>query len=177
MPTASNLKFEEGQWWYIQPSDNTRRSLDAHNRKNYNRMFVSGKYIPKSHPMHKPGNYSSFEEAWSHRDLDRAKPGYVYAVTNPAWPGWVKVGMAVDSQDRLNSYQTGSPLRDYELLCDFKSEDKTADERKAHMLLRAVASEFRGEWFKVDTSVAYTLVTDLEKLPNPLQSPEQEPCS
>ena len=177
MPATKNTKFEGGKWWYIQPSDNTRRSLDAHNRKNHSRMWVSGKYIPKSHPMHKPGNYASFEEAWSHKELDRAKPGYVYGVTNPAWPGWVKVGMAVDAQDRVNSYQTSSPLRDYELLCSFKSDDKSADERKAHLLLQKEASEFRGEWFKVDTTVAYTIVTDLEKLQDPLQSPEQGPCS
>jgi len=170
MPITKNIMFEDGKWWYLQPTDNRRRSLDSQNRKNFNRMWVAGKYVSKSHPMHKPGRFSSFEAAWSHQDLDKAKPGYVYGLINPAWPGWVKVGMAVDAEDRVNSYQTSSPLRDYELLCSFKSEDKAKDERKAHLLLQKETDEFRGEWFKLDTSVVYTVITDLGKLPDPLQS-------
>jgi len=170
MPITKNIMFEDGKWWYLQPTDNRRRSLDSQNRKNATRMFVAGKYISKNHPMHKPGCYKTFEEAWSHKDLDKAKEGYVYAVTNPAWPGWVKIGMAVDAEDRLKGYQTSSPLRDYELLCASKSSDKSLSEQKAHLIAQKKATEFRGEWFKIDSTVAYTIVSDLEKLPNPLQS-------
>ena len=38
---------------------------------------------------------------------------YLYAVTNPAWPGWTKIGISDDVNKRLSSYQTGSPFRDY----------------------------------------------------------------
>ena len=39
-------------------------SNPKHNPKNNpKRMFVNGKYVPKSHPLYKAGNYSSFEDA------------------------------------------------------------------------------------------------------------------
>ena len=47
---------------------------------------------------------------------NQQKSGYVYAIGNNAWEGWIKIGMAVDAEDRLKGYQTSSPHRDYFLL-------------------------------------------------------------
>lgn len=41
--------------------------------------------------------------------------GYVYLITNPAFPGWVKIGASIDAETRLNQYQTYSPNRDYKI--------------------------------------------------------------
>ncbi|NCB96638.1 MAG: GIY-YIG nuclease family protein [Negativicutes bacterium] len=41
--------------------------------------------------------------------------GYVYIISNPAFPGWFKIGAAKDAETRLNTYQTYSPFRDYVL--------------------------------------------------------------
>ena len=170
-----NVKFEDGEWWYTGNGDGNRRRLASHSRKNTTRMFVNGKYIPKSHPMHKPGNYRTFEDAWNHQELNKQKSGYVYAISNPAWPGWVKVGMAVDACDRLNSYQTGSPMRDFELIASFKTEDKSRDEKKAHIIFRERCSEQSGEWFKISNEEAYSIIADLALLPDPLQTQQQLP--
>lgn len=170
-----NVKFEDGEWWYTGNGDGNRRRLASHSRKNTTRMFVNGKYIPKSHPMHKPGNYRTFEDAWSHQELNKQKAGYVYAICNPAWPGWIKVGMAVDAHDRLNSYQTGSPMRDFELIASFKTEDKSRDEKKAHIIFRERCSEQSGEWFKISKEEAYSIIADLALLPDPLQTQQQLP--
>lgn len=43
------------------------------------------------------------------------KLGYIYIISNPAFPGWFKVGAAKDAETRLNTYQTYSPFRDYVL--------------------------------------------------------------
>lgn len=170
-----NVKFEDGEWWYTGNGDGNRRRLSSHSKKNTTRMFVNGKYIPKSHPMHKPGNYRTFEDAWSHQELNKQKAGYVYAICNPAWPGWIKVGMAVDANDRLNSYQTGSPMRDFELVASFKTEDKSRDEKKAHIIFRERCSEQSGEWFKISKEEAYSVIADLALLPDPLQTQQQLP--
>ena len=55
------------------------------------------------------------EDIDAFRDMteDGAQEGYVYVITNKAWPEWVKIGRAIDANDRLRSYQTNSPLRDY----------------------------------------------------------------
>ena len=34
----------------------------SNRRNNPDRMFVNGKYIKRSHPLHKPGRYESFGE-------------------------------------------------------------------------------------------------------------------
>lgn len=54
--------------------------------------------------------------------------GYVYLVSNPAWDSF-KVGSAIDVIDRLNSYQTYSPARDYTLEFYFFSFDRRRDEK------------------------------------------------
>ncbi|MGL4520252.1 MAG: GIY-YIG nuclease family protein [Phocaeicola sp.] len=41
--------------------------------------------------------------------------GFVYIISNPAWPDLVKVGMSVAPEKRLATYQTYSPKRDYKL--------------------------------------------------------------
>src|SRR5210317_808099 len=47
----NNYVFEEGEWWYCGFSDpNQRQRAGSHHKKNTTRMFVNGRYIPKSHP-------------------------------------------------------------------------------------------------------------------------------
>ena len=79
--------------------------------------------------------------------------GQVYIVSNPAWEGWVKVGMAIDSEDRIKSYQTSSPYRDYELKYIMKTEDRRKSEAEAHTALEQ-KYERRNEWFLCSPSQA-----------------------
>ena len=60
-------------------------------------MYVNGKYIKTTHPLYKPGRYKTFNEAAFEGTykLSDVKEGYVYVISNKAWPGWVKIGMAV----------------------------------------------------------------------------------
>lgn len=158
-----NYVFENGKWWYVGCADGNRRTAESHERKNTTRMFVDGKYIPKKHPMHKPGNYESFEAAWNHNELDKQTVGYVYAIMNPAWPEWIKIGMAVDANDRLKSYQTSSPHRDYELKAQVYTLNKRKAESTAHTLCSRVCDERAGEWFKMPLETAVTILTELQE--------------
>lgn len=161
METKARFVYEDGKWWYVGPSG-SRRSKESHVKKNRNRMYVAGKYVPKSHPRHKPGTYESFEHAWSHKELDSASAGEVYMMSNPAWDGWLKVGMAVDAEDRVRSYQTSSPFRDFDLIMSVCSDNKRETERVAHKLLERVCDDRRGEWFKIDPDVAEVIFLQLE---------------
>lgn len=141
--------FEDGEYWYVQPGDGNRRRVASHAKKNTTRMFVNGKYIPKSHPLHKPGRYKSLDDAWSHNKIETVNQGEVYAITNPAWPEWVKIGKAVDADDRLNGYQTGSPFRDYQVVNSVKTDNRHEAERKMHRLFEKTAEQRSFEWFKI----------------------------
>ena len=145
----SEAVYEDGDWWYYSPSG-YRQRVSTHAAKNKNRMFVNGKYIPSSHPLHKPGRYKSLDDAWSHSQIESTSQGEVYAIVNDAWPDWIKVGKASIAEDRLNGYQTSSPFRDYSIIATLYTEDRHSKEREMHKVFEHFAKERRGEWFKID---------------------------
>jgi len=92
--------------------------------------------------------------------FDEVEDGYVYIIKNPAWKGWVKVGMAIDAFDRTNAFQTGSPFRDYILVDKSYFEDRRAAEKLVHQQLQPLAKERNGEWFRVTTNVAVKVLNE-----------------
>jgi hypothetical protein len=82
----------------------------------------------------------------------RIEEGFVYVVTNPAWPGWVKFGSAIDPNSRLKNYQTGTPLRDYKVEGYVYSHERRVTEKRILAALRIT----EGEWvqMKVDHALA-----------------------
>ncbi len=133
-------------------------------RHNPNRMWVDGKYISPEHPLHKPGRYKSFGDA-AFTALQKDKQileGYVYAIRNKAWPDWIKIGKAVDAEDRLNGYQTSSPMRDYQLVHAIPTPDRSRAERVAHKAA-ALCGERQGEWFKIPSEEAVTILQHIKE--------------
>lgn len=149
----SEAIYEDGDWWYYSPSG-YRQRVSTHAAKNTNRMFVNGKYIPSSHPLHKPGRYKSLDDAWSHEKIESTKEGEVYAIVNDAWLGWVKVGKAVNADDRCNGYQTSSPFRDYRIIARLETDNRHSKEAEMHKIFQHFADERKGEWFKIDNVTA-----------------------
>lgn len=170
-------KFEGGEWWYYYPESGTsiesgnhikerattlRRKLDKINSEKKKHMYVNGERIADTHPLYKAGRYKGFEEA-AFSSLENYKDsaeGEVYIITNPAWEGWVKVGMAVDSQDRLKNYQTSSPFRDYTLLYSYEVNDRRAGESAAHARLAKECDNIN-EWFRIPHAVANELILEV----------------
>ena len=126
---------------------------EAVKRRDALRMYVNGKEISKKHPLHKPGRYKSFDDVWSHNQIDKTDEGEVYVITNPAWPDWVKVGKAVSTEDRLNGYQTSSPYRDYQVVTTIKVHNRHEEERRMHRMVGERATQRIGEWFKIELDV------------------------
>ena len=127
------------------------------------RMFVNGKYVSKTHPLHKAGRFKTFEGAAfaALEGYEKTTEGYVYIINNPCWDGWLKIGMAVDAEDRCNSYQTSSPHRDYRLLYARRFKDRRKAEKKTIHKLKKVVKEHNGEWFKTDRNTAQQIIEGL----------------
>lgn len=154
----TDIVFEDGEWWYNK-KDGRRRTVVAQARSANNRMWVNGKYIPTTHPLHKAGRYKGFEEA-AFSALENFKDsaqGQVYIITNPAWEGWIKVGMAVDANDRAGNYQTSSPFRDYELGYVVDTLDRRATEAETHARLGDLFEQ-KNEWFKCSVDKAKRII-------------------
>ncbi len=119
-------------------------------------MYVNGKYVSRKHPLHKAGNYKTFEGAAfaSLEGYANTTEGYVYIINNPCWDGWIKVGMAIDAEDRCKQYQTSSPFRDYKLCYLKHFEDRKIAEQSAHKELKKITDTYHGEWFKTSVKEA-----------------------
>ena len=141
---------------------NKKHSDKSNPKSNPNRMWVNGKYIPMSHPLYKPGRYKTFTDAAfdSLSKYELSREGQVYIITNPNFPEWVKVGMAVDSEDRLNGYQTSSPFRDYALFTCWSVTDRRSAESEAHSLLEKEYDR-KGEWFNCTPEQAQAAIAEL----------------
>jgi len=92
--------------------------------------------------------------------FDEVVEGQVYIITNPSFSEWVKVGMAVDSEDRLNGYQTSSPFRDYSLFTCWSVADRRVAESEAHKQLDSIF-ERKGEWFRCTPEEARDAIAGL----------------
>ena len=156
--TVQGINPQTGKEYYY------KDSREAMYKRNARRMWVDGKYIPINHPFHKAGRYTSFgDAAFTALQKDaRVKEGHVYAISNPAWPEWVKIGMAIDAEDRLNGYQTSSPMRDYKLIHSVSFQDRIKAERVAHKAA-ALCGERKGEWFKITGEEATEILEHIKE--------------
>lgn len=78
-----------------------------------------------------------------------AMEGFVYLVTNPCYPGWVKAGMTIDYELRLGTYNTSDPLSRFEYAELAWTPDRRGAERQLLESLQGIAIETRGEWFRM----------------------------
>ena len=132
-------------------------------KTNLKRMYVNGKYVSQKHPLYKAGRYKTFEGAAfsSLSGYEKSSEGYVYVITNPCWKGWIKVGMAIDAEDRCKQYQTSSPFRDYKLRFKKYFDDRRSAEQQAHKKIKNICKDNNGEWFKVSISEAKEIIQSI----------------
>jgi len=93
---------------------------------------------------------------------DKVKRGHIYVVSNPAWKGWYKVGMAVDASDRCSSYQTSSPFRDYMIEYTEYFDDRREAEKTIHSKLKKNKIEHVNEWFKADLNIIKNTIKNIK---------------
>lgn len=74
------------------------------------------------------------------------KAGMVYLITNKAFPGYAKVGITIDINSRLSTYQTYDPHRAYVVKHYIFVEDRHLAEKK--ILNSFGVSLENGEWIK-----------------------------
>ena len=152
----TRINPKTGRPFYYKDNPETKK------KRNEARMWVNGNYVPKTHPLYKAGRYKGFEDAaFSSLENFKDNPqGQVYVITNPAWEGWVKVGMAVDAMDRTGNYQTSSPFRDYTLLYTYDVDDRRAAESAAHKRLAKECDNIN-EWFRLSPENANDLILEV----------------
>ena len=151
---SCNIELTEDNWsesWKdIGRTQCKSCSQQYNNYSNKRRMYINGKYISQNNPLWKPGRYKSLDDAWSHEQIERTSEGEVYAIVNPAFPDWIKVGKAVNADDRCNGYQTSSPFRDYSIIARLTTDNRHEKEAEMHRIFTHFSEDRKGEWFKID---------------------------
>jgi len=82
------------------------------------------------------------------------KSGYLYIVTNDAFPEWVKVGTTANLTTRLHTYQTGDPLRRYRVVYSLQHPEFREAEKRIKDVMKHFALEIRGEWYRINLEMA-----------------------
>jgi len=82
------------------------------------------------------------------------KSGYLYIITNDAFPGWVKVGTTFNLKERLHVYQTCDPFRRYELVYSLHHPEFRQAEKKIKETMKHFAREIKNEWYNIDLNMA-----------------------
>lgn len=72
------------------------------------------------------------------------KEGFIYMISNPAFPGFLKIGMTTDVHNRLSAYQTYDPLKRYKIEMYKFVEDRRAYE--SSLLGEFGDAVSNGEW-------------------------------
>jgi len=82
--------------------------------------------------------------------LRDCKEGMVYLIANPCWPAYLKIGMTIDTEARLASYQTYDPFQRFYIKHWEFCLDRRAAEKE--LLERCDVHLAQGEWIKYKRS-------------------------
>ena len=93
------------------------------------------------------------------RGINKYISGFIYVISNPAWSEWVKIGRATSPEDRLSSYQTGSPLRDYSLEYSLYVEDTYVYEKYFN---DNYSQSNSGEWYMMSINGAIEIIESIK---------------
>lgn len=77
------------------------------------------------------------------------KEGFIYLVIHPSFAGWIKVGMTIDYEARLATYNVADPLSRFELAATKWVDNRRTAEKQLLERLRQTAEEMRGEWARI----------------------------
>lgn len=79
---------------------------------------------------------------------------YIYIISNPSFPGWLKIGRTTDIDKRLTNYQTGDPFRKYKL-------EYIINVREPLLYELVFADHCDGEWTQLNLSECIKTITSI----------------
>jgi hypothetical protein len=101
------------------------------------------------------------DESVKSGEASKIKEGFIYLIENPVWNGWIKGGMTLDYEERLEAYNMYDPTKSYRLLMVKWVRDRTQSEDNLLQRLHEGSAKQNGEWFKIDKEKA---LLDFEKI-------------
>lgn len=101
------------------------------------------------------------DEIRIHGEQTLIQEGFVYLITNPSWNGWIKAGMTIDYQSRLNTYNINDPYGNYNYLSLKWVENRRQSEQLLLETLTTSSINRKGEWFQISEDEATKIFCEL----------------
>ena len=81
----------------------------------------------------------------------QVRKSYVYALQNPAWKDWIKIGRTKNLTTRQEQFNTSSPFRDYKVIHSIKVKTKYVRQIESEILdkTKKYRGVHSGEWRKI----------------------------
>ena len=101
------------------------------------------------------------DEIRIHGEQTLIQEGFVYLITNPSWNGWIKAGMTIDYQSRLNTCNINDPYGNYNYLSLKWVENRRQSEQLLLETLTTSSINRKGEWFQISKDEATKIFCEL----------------
>ena len=88
------------------------------------------------------------------------KTGYVYIISNPAYPGFLKFGITDNINKRLSTYQTSCPHRNYKVEYYIKHINYKQIEKELEKSMKYFVKQRKNEWVEISLDMAISLLND-----------------
>ena len=152
---SCSIELNESNWYKSFVGKKHYKCKPCYDLRRLENRFKKGEY--------KPYIFAKLLGNKNTEAFNKIKDGYVYVISNPAWKGWYKVGMAVSAEDRCRGFQTSSPLRDYLLEYKIYSKDKRKAEELAHKHLTKLSHNISGEWVNIPKKDIISVLLNLKE--------------
>ena len=131
--------------WRTRRAKATKRSNAAKSKTK--RKSTNKKGLSKAKRSAASGKRSNAAKTISRRGGKGA--GLIYALANPSWPGWIKIGMSVTGLNIESRYNTSYPYRDAKLIEEVRVSSRSKAERRIHKLVEEKSKARKNEWFRI----------------------------
>lgn len=91
--------------------------------------------------------------------------GFLYIVTNPSHPGFVKVGVTQNISERLRTYQTSDPARAYKMEFHLYHPNAYKAEQELKETMKMFAKSRKNEWYEVSIPMAISRLEEILEYP------------
>ena len=88
--------------------------------------------------------------------------GYLYIIENDAFPGWVKIGTTGNLKKRLQTYQTGTPFRNYRIVYSLEHPEYKLAERRLRETMEPFAKSIKNEWYEINEEMAKSRLDEVK---------------
>ncbi len=126
-----------------------KNDIEYNNLKKQRAKQLYYKKLQKDLPLENKNSLGDFPRK-------KSNIGYIYILTNPAYPEYVKIGKSIKLGMRLSTYNTGTPFKNYKYNFVLETEKTSEIEKYFNCNFPSI-----NEWYKMSPDKAEKIILNL----------------